>query len=200
LRRALAGDDQSLERAAAVLFPLITCQARLRLSGRLARRLAPEDLVAQTWSVFLEKLRGGALKLTPRDGRLTPVVLKYLSSVLHNVYRDRLKAALRSPEITAADARHDARDPGASAAADLTSVSAAAMRDERASALAAALDRLPRATRELVVLRAVEQLPYRDIAPRLGLTENLASTRYARALVELRAYLTEGMADELSDP
>lgn len=199
LRRALEGDDGSLARAAADLFPLILCQARYRLGGRLARRHAPEDLAAQTWSVFLEKLRGGALKLAPRDGRLTPVVLKYLSSVLHNVYRDWLKASLRSPVVLTGDADGSAQDPIDRAPADVTSVCAAAMRDERAASLSAALEKLPRAARELVVLRGVEGLPYRDIAPRLGLTENVASTRYARALAELRGYLPEGMADELAD-
>lgn len=48
------------------------------------------------------------------------------------------------------------------------------------------LDRLPAGQRDAVALRVIEELPYRDVAARLGITPEAARTRVSRALHALR--------------
>lgn len=62
---------------------------------------------------------------------------------------------------------------------------------ERALRLEAALTRLDPEARQLVVWRNLEQLPFAEIARREGVTEKCAQKRWARALRELQARLTE---------
>ena len=52
--------------------------------------------------------------------------------------------------------------------------------------LARALDALPAATREAVLLRVVEQLDYAEIAARLGCTGQAARLKVSRGLRALR--------------
>jgi RNA polymerase sigma factor (sigma-70 family) len=59
-----------------------------------------------------------------------------------------------------------------------------------------AMDRLPPALREAVTLRVVEELPYSEVASRLGITQGAARVRVSRALHALRtAVPAEGRAE-----
>ncbi len=57
------------------------------------------------------------------------------------------------------------------------------------AALAAELTRLPAAQRDALVLRVVDELPYPEVAARLGITEPTARARVSRALRVLHARL-----------
>jgi RNA polymerase sigma-70 factor (ECF subfamily) len=57
--------------------------------------------------------------------------------------------------------------------------------DELRVALRGSLDDLPRAHREALWLRVVEELPYREVANRLAISEPAARTRVSRALKAL---------------
>jgi RNA polymerase sigma-70 factor (ECF subfamily) len=59
------------------------------------------------------------------------------------------------------------------------------LRDERKRLLLEALDRLPEADREVLVLRHFENLGNAEVAERLGLAATAASNRYVRALRRL---------------
>jgi RNA polymerase sigma factor (sigma-70 family) len=59
------------------------------------------------------------------------------------------------------------------------------------SALREALDRLPDGARQVVVLKLLRGLTFAEIGVELGLTQAAAKMRFARALEELRADLTE---------
>jgi RNA polymerase sigma-70 factor (ECF subfamily) len=70
--------------------------------------------------------------------------------------------------------------------ASMTSPSQAAMREEKAAQLAAAVDQLEEIDREVLVLRHFELLCNHEVAMVLGVSENAASNRYVRALNRLR--------------
>ena len=58
-------------------------------------------------------------------------------------------------------------------------------------ALRAALDQLPDAQREVVILKLWRGLRFAEIADRLGVSEEAARMRFSRGLATLRAVLTE---------
>lgn len=70
--------------------------------------------------------------------------------------------------------------------ADQTGASEAAVRDEQAALLRAAIDRLKDADREVVLLRGYDDLSFREIGEILGVGENTAAVRYLRALKRLK--------------
>jgi RNA polymerase sigma-70 factor (ECF subfamily) len=59
----------------------------------------------------------------------------------------------------------------------------------------AALEALPERDREVLVLRHLEELPPREIAAVLGLSEGAVYTRHLRALRKLRILLGEDFAE-----
>jgi DNA-directed RNA polymerase specialized sigma24 family protein len=74
------------------------------------------------------------------------------------------------------------------------------VRSEEAGALARCLEELPAADREVVVLRAFEQLPNHRVAALVGATPNATSLRYNRALAALRERLPGSIVEELARP
>lgn len=99
--------------------------------------------------------------------------------------------------------RHDQRSP-IQAVGDLTtlrvleegpSVSAAASRAERVQLLAEAIDALPARCREVLILRKLKFLPQRDVAARLGISENGVEVQLTRALARCREHLRKRGVD-----
>ncbi len=83
-------------------------------------------------------------------------------------------------------ARRSARDPvgfDAPASADYG--------PRLVEALRMALDRLPEAQREVVVLKLWRGAPFAEIADRLGVSEEAARMRFSRGLATVRAVLIE---------
>ena len=69
-----------------------------------------------------------------------------------------------------------------------TAASAACL-DEELLLLAQAIDSLPVRCREIVILRRIECLPYREIATRLGIAEETVEVQVARGVKRCAAYL-----------
>ncbi len=74
---------------------------------------------------------------------------------------------------------------------DATSPSQAAMRNERADRLRAALESMELLDREVLALRHFEQLSNQDVSAVLQISKTAASNRYVRALDRLRELLQE---------
>ena len=70
-----------------------------------------------------------------------------------------------------------------------------AVRRETQDAVRDAIDRLEDLDREVVVMRGIERHPVGQIAAVLGLTENVVSQRYRRALDKLKGLLPRDIAD-----
>ncbi len=72
---------------------------------------------------------------------------------------------------------------------------AAASRAERVQLLADAIDALPARCREVLILRKLKFLPQREVAARLGISENGVEVQLTRALARCRAHLQKRGVD-----
>jgi RNA polymerase sigma-70 factor (ECF subfamily) len=196
-------------------------------TDRLLRLLhdGDEQALARLFSRYREKLRKMVLfRLDPRlRGRVDS------SDVLQDVYLDaaqRLHHYRKSPAVSLLvwlrqiteqrlvdlhrrhfgarmrDARREAPQAGAQAAADDSRSAAAslmnhlaqrhespseeAIRQEFAGAIQSALDGLEPLDREVLALRHFEELTNNEVADVLGISKTAASNRYVRALERLR--------------
>lgn len=166
--------------------PLLLAQARYRMGERLRARYEPEDVVNDVWARVLPRLA----ELSERDGRRTPVLLRFLSTTLLHRINNLLRLAATNA---------DAAEPGALAALDestrgpLTRV----VEEERQGIALAALEELAARDREVVLLRALEQHSNAEVAAALGVEPNTAAQVYRRALEKLRRKLPGSIFDEL---
>lgn len=191
VRRAVAGDIDHLAWVVDRFTPLLVATARYRLGPALRRLTDAEDVVQDVWGVALPRIA----ELESRDGRITPTVLGFLSSILFNRVRDLAKRQLRREgDVTPSTSPRPLED----LSADLTGVVTRATRIEETSVVVERLERLPEADRALIVMRGVEQARYRDIAAVLGTDPKVLSVRYGRLVASLRAELRAGAFDELA--
>ena len=168
--------DQSLigQVQAGDLAALDTIFARYhgRIFGYLSRWLgdpsAAEDIVQET---FLRVLRQSAK--APAHDDLLPWLLKIARNLVIDRYR-------RDRTDLVVDEFEQICDPGPIPLEQLTTV-------ENEQRLTDALAAIAAPHREILLLRAVDDLDYRDVALLLGCTEGAARVRAHRATAALRA-------------
>ena len=189
--RAKGGNEESLSWVVARFSPALLLQASYRMSTALRRNHDPDDVIADVWMRALPHLP----KLEPRNGRLTPVVLKFLSTTLlrrlSELHRKHLKG---KPHVIAAGTTESAIDISDDEASVVTHLT----RQTAWRRVAAAIESLPPSAREVVVLRGIEQLSNLEVAQRLSESEQAVSVRYRRALDELRRRLRGSIFEELA--
>ncbi|MBL8695572.1 MAG: sigma-70 family RNA polymerase sigma factor [Planctomycetes bacterium] len=190
VRRALTGDGASLEWVIRRLAPPLLAVARYRIGRRLQHLCDPEDLVDEAWLVTLPRLG----EIDPRDGRYTPVLLKYLSSIIVH----RVNSLLHRRASQRADDEASKWRPSL-APDEATGAVTRAVRNEQFQIVLKTIDELPEADREVLLLRGVEQRPLPSVAAELGVAPGTAAVRYHRALLSLRRSLPGSFADELAD-
>jgi RNA polymerase sigma-70 factor (ECF subfamily) len=141
-----------------------------RLARSLVGEAAAEDLVQDTWLAALRRPPSGDRPLRP-----------WLGTVLGNLARERARRRSRR------QAREEAgsRPEGLPSAAELTE------RTESQRLLMEALLELEPASRQLVLLRFVEEHSAAAIGRELGLPASTVKSRLERGLAELRARLDE---------
>jgi len=153
---------------------LISCVPRLRRYARAlaANRDDADDLVQDTLERAWAK---SSLWRGVGDAR------GWLFSIMHNLHVD----GVRRPRV-ATQALDD----------DTPEVAVAATQGERLAVLdlQAALDQLPIEQREIVLLVALEDMAYADVAKTLGIPIGTVMSRLSRGRERLRALL-EGRAD-----
>jgi RNA polymerase sigma factor (sigma-70 family) len=182
VRQAIAGDAHSLGWLVERLTPLLEAHARYRL-GNLSARCDPLDVVHDAWLVALPRLP----ELTARDGRLTPVLLRFLSTTVMNRVRSLLYDRVRRGEVATPS----------ELAAEHSGAVTHAMRAERAAAVRAAIDDLDDADRQIVLLRGVEQVSANVAAVVLGLSVDAVNKRFQRAMARLRERLPGSVFEEI---
>jgi RNA polymerase sigma-70 factor (ECF subfamily) len=162
--------------------PALLAMVQRRLDRRLAARIDPEDVLSRA---FLQAQR--------RWPRCKDRALHLPRAWLYGLVRDCLieewrihhrsgRDLLRDqawPEDTTAQLVLGLIDPG-------TSPSEAAGRVELQRQMRQALEALKEADREILLMRHYDGLTYQEAAEVLGLTENAAMVRHARALQRLR--------------
>ena len=194
LERAKAGDRSSLNWLVGRLSPLLLAQARYRLGTRLRRYIDPEDLVQEVWASVYPRLSD----LRPREGRETPVLLRFLGTTLLNHVNNLARRHRRSGGVAANSETDvaDHRNDGSHTAPGPSPVTLAAAVEERAYVLGC-IEGLPETHREILILRGIEQQSIEDIALLLELEPNTVAQRWRRALEQLRHRLPGSVFMEL---
>jgi RNA polymerase sigma-70 factor (ECF subfamily) len=175
--------------------PPLHFSASRRIAAHLQGLYDPEDLVQEVWAVALPRLEG----LRDRDGRITPVILRYLGSILINKYRNLMQKHLREFPLP-----HPGEHPGADGDAvdrlpdDATTVLSGVIRREACVRFREAVERLDDLDQQVVVLRGIEQVSNHDAALILGMPPATVSTRFGRALEKLRRMLPDTVFTDLA--
>ena len=190
VRKAIGGDPESLNEVISWATPIILAHARYRLSRHFGTSCEAEDLVQQVWAVALPRLGD----IRPRDGRYSPVLLKFLSTTLLRIY---LGMARR--HASGKPAEQPVGSVAGSLPDDASAVITRVLRHESEEALTEAIDSMSSEDRELLILRGVEQQGYEDISSKLGVEEDTLRVRYHRALKRLRSVMSPDFVDELPD-
>jgi RNA polymerase sigma-70 factor (ECF subfamily) len=199
VRRSREGDLESLAWLVERFTPLLLAQARYRLGRHLRELYDPEDLVQEAWTIALPRLAD----LRPSGGRLTPVLLCFLSTTVLNRYGTLIQKHLLGKPLRAIPSGSGGAlgdDPLALLPAEQTSVVSQAARNEASTRLVAALDELSERDREVIVLRSIEQVSVPTAAQLLGVTENALSVRHHRALQRLRERVPVALLEDLPGP
>lgn len=191
VRRAIGGDHASIGWIVEHFSPLLLLQARYRLGRTLRGRYDPEDLVQQVWAICLPRLG----RIIPREGRYTPVLLKYLGSTLVRHYGNLVEKHLAGRAVAPGEGEDILED----VPAETTAVLSRVMRNEELSRVTASIAALDEREREIIVLRGIERLPYKIIARRLAGGEEALRARYSRALKRLKGILAAGVSSELAE-
>jgi RNA polymerase sigma-70 factor (ECF subfamily) len=167
----------------------------IRLDPRLAPRVDPSDIVQETLAEAARRL-DEYLKSPPLP--YYPWLRQLALERVIEMHRRHVRAGKRSvvreerslpplPDESAAVLAHRLFARGSSPSARLR-------KREVAARVQAALLQLSERDRELLVLRHLEQMPTRDIAAVLSLSESAVKMRHLRALERLRSRL--GSLDE----
>ncbi|MBI1917752.1 MAG: sigma-70 family RNA polymerase sigma factor [Planctomycetes bacterium] len=159
--------------------------ARAGLDPRLQAKLDPSDVVQQT---LLEAHKDRAAFRGQGPEALRAWLRQVLARNLANALRDFRRArrdVTREQALDVLAAQSSARVE-AWLAADGSSPSAGLRRQEEAARLAAALETLPEAQREVVVLRHLHGWSLQDIARHLGRSRAAVAGLLHRGLVQMR--------------
>ena len=171
--------------------PYLRVLAAVHLDPRLRGKLDPSDVVQQT----LLRACVGFDRLRAREPAAVAAWLrKVLSRTLSDAVRDLERAKRDVGRERSIQAAVDESASGLEAwlAADQSSPSERADRNEQLLRLADALCGLPDDTREAVVLKHCRGWPLADIAAHLGRTPAAVASLLHRGLKQLRELLHEG--------
>jgi RNA polymerase sigma factor (sigma-70 family) len=196
VRRAVAGDSQSIGWLVERFAPLLEAQARYRLASTPSSQATPEDVVHDAWLATLPRLG----RFVARDGRFTPVLLSYLGKSVCGLATNHLKKYLtREARQRAVLPARAGTETGVSAeiAAHIRSVASLAAASELHHRIAALIAGLDPGARDVLILRGIEGRTNGEAAVELGEKPNTVAQRYKRALGELRARLPQSVFDEL---
>lgn len=130
-------------------------------------------------------------------------VKPWLLTIVRNVCYRRLQERRRVANVVSLDEALSVRGGSVAIEAHLTAQGAspeqAAIHASEHTRLAAALDQLPTAFREVIVLREIEELTYQEIAEMIGAPAGTVMSRLSRARAELRTLLTRTMERDESN-
>ncbi len=116
------------------------------------------------------------------DGRAS--VSTWLFAIAANACRDRLRSAWRTTSVPL--------DGTADPAGPADAIEARMLERERRHAVRAALAKLTREQREVLLLARYRGMPYAEVATALGISEGAVKTRVFRAVDALKKLVSEG--------
>jgi RNA polymerase sigma factor (sigma-70 family) len=161
--------DALYRRCAGKLLPLI----RLRMGRALRAELESRDILQ---SVMLKSFQ--KLPQVQEPGAL----MGWLSKVAENEIRDRVDYLHRQQRDAAQRAP---LEEAAKIPAPVRQALSLAIMNERLERVERALEALPAAQREVIILRKLEELTFPEIAARLAKSEDACRMQFARAMTAL---------------
>jgi RNA polymerase sigma-70 factor (ECF subfamily) len=163
--------------------------ARLQVGRRLQGKADPADLVQEA---FLEAYRHFPGFQGGTEAELLHWLRQILAARVAKLVRRYLGTQRRDVRLereVADEVDRSSRALGQGLPASLTTPSERAVRRESAVLLAEALQRLPGDYREVLILRHLEELPFAEVALRMGRSVDAVKKLWARALPHLREAL-----------
>jgi RNA polymerase sigma-70 factor (ECF subfamily) len=190
LEHSRSGDRAALGRLLELYRNYLRLQARTLIGRALQVRLDPSDLVQDT---FLEAAHDFAAFAGSTEAEL----IAWLRQILIRNLADRVrhsqadKRDVRREESLEVLLEHSRQAAEQALALAGSSPSVQARRREEAVLLADALEALAEDYREVILLRHVEHLPFKDIATRMGRSPGAVRMLWTRALERLHRLLEE---------
>jgi RNA polymerase sigma-70 factor (ECF subfamily) len=173
--------------------PRLERMVALRMDQRLRARLGASDVLQEA---YVDVARRIAEWVKDPEMPFFLWVRFLTAQKLQAMHRFHLGAKMRDARRQVATSKPDFPDASGVALVDhlfarSTSPTQAISRGESKLRLAAALDQMNPADREVLVLRHFEELTNVEAAEELGIEPSAASKRYLRALQRLKALLAE---------
>jgi len=187
IRDARAGSPEALNDLLALYRDQVRYEAGIRLEGAMRAKMdgsdAAQNVLLRATERF-EQFRGDSAR----------EFAAWLRQILANHLRDeqrRYNGATRSTKREVRIGDLDWFDEQCEALLDEDEAADGAEREELSLRVAAALERMPEASRTLLVLRSFERLEWSEIARRTGSTPDAARMRWSRAIHQLGFHLRD---------
>ena len=191
LGAARAGDADARGRLLDGYRNYLTLLARLQLSRSLRGKADPADVVQET---FLKAHRDFGQFRGATEPELMGWLRRILATTVANLvrhYRGTQGRDVRLERSVADELDRSSRALDGGLVARLSSPSERAARREQAVLLADALESLPPAYGEVIILRHLEELSFPEIARRLGRSLDSVKKLWIRGLAHLRELLED---------
>lgn len=184
LRAARGGSPEALGELYARCGTRLLAFIRLRMGRDLRLRVESRDILQATLLKSFQRIQ----QFEGDDGA---TLMGWLVRIAENEIRDQVDYQHRQRRNVAAGVPIDAG--GIDVPASVRSALSAAVLNEEAERLGAALETLDPDHREVIVLRKLEELSFKDVAARMGRSEDACRMLLARAMVALTLQL-KGMS------
>jgi RNA polymerase sigma-70 factor (ECF subfamily) len=176
LRAARAGSAEALDRLYAQVAGRLLGFIRVRMGPSLRARLESRDILQSTLLKSFERI-------DQFEGDTGGSLMAWLARIAENEIRDRADHAHRARRDVG---REVPIEPAAArVAAHVRSALSQAVLTEDAERIERALESLEPPHREVIILRKYEELGFREIAARMGRSEDACRMLLARAMAAL---------------
>lgn len=176
LREARQGSREALGELYARCGTRLLAFIRMRMSRDLRARIESRDILQTTMMKSFQRL-------SQFEGGDGATLMGWLVRIAENEIRDQIDYQHRQRRDVAAGVPIDAG--GVEIAAQVRSALSAAVVNEEAERLGSALERLDPDHREVIVLRKLEELSFKEVAARMGRSEDACRMLLVRAMVAL---------------
>jgi RNA polymerase sigma-70 factor (ECF subfamily) len=176
LREARQGSQEALGELYARYGTRLMAFIRMRMGRDLRSRVESRDILQAT---LLKSFQ----RIAQFEGGDGATLMGWLVRIAENEIRDQVDYQHRQRRDVSAGVPIDAG--GLEIAAQVRSALSDAVMKEDAERLGAALEALDPDYREVIVLRKLEELSFRDVAARMGRSEDACRMLLARAMVAL---------------
>lgn len=182
VRNAIEGEDEAIAWIITRFEGMVRAHARHRLA---TAGMSEDDLVQEVWARVIPRL--GSIEA--RDGRMTPVLVRYICSVAANVCQESRRHAGRRNSLDAMTIVVT----GQSSRSAMTRM----IDREHADGVLNAIAALEETDRTVLMMRLVEDVPIEAVAEKLGISASATTRRYQKALARLKTSLKDSLFDDI---